>query len=162
MLPHIVVGFQLSLNFSSVRHCRKSSSSHEAVRSPPGSCLPPGPRLPLADAWYGHGYGLRTYGGHGVYGSYGHGYGYSSLGHYGGHGYGKRSANAEAKADADAASLVLDKLSLSECHGNVLLQPRVKETQRPDLSGPHTHTQTLRDHSSAHTALWKVGCNRHF
>ena len=47
------------------------------------------------------------------------------------------------QADADAASLVLDKLSLPECHGNVLLQPRVKETQRPDLFGPHTHTHRL-------------------
>merc|ERR1712210_33944 len=59
-----------------------------------------------ADAYYAHGYGyghhLGHHYGHGL--AYGHGYGHGYYGHpYAfGHYYGKRSADAEPAADADA------------------------------------------------------------
>merc|ERR1712083_869156 len=57
-----------------------------------------------ADAYYGYGYHLGHHYGHGL--AYGHGlhhgyYGHPYLGHFG-HYYGKRSADAEPAADADA------------------------------------------------------------
>merc|ERR1712215_107990 len=53
-----------------------------------------------ADPYYYGGYGLGGYGGYGGYRSYGLGLGYSGLGYRGF--YGKREAEAEPKADADA------------------------------------------------------------
>merc|ERR1719189_1725498 len=62
-----------------------------------------------ADAWYGgyggYGLGYRGYGGYGLgYRSYGLGYarGYGGYGGYRSHYIGKRSADAEPKAEADA------------------------------------------------------------
>merc|ERR1712141_145355 len=80
-----------------------------------------------ADAYYAHGYGYGHHLGH-HYGhalAYGHGYGHGYYGHpYAfGHYYGKRSADAEPAADADAYysyPLVAAPHTVSTVHGGPL------------------------------------------